>query len=655
MKELAGLSKVLWWVRFVLIVQLARLRFIAILAVIGFVIVKWDYLIAYYDKWTRPAGASEAANSDHEYYCPMHPTVVRSNNKDKCPICFMPLSKRKKGEVSDESLPSGVVSRVQLSPYRIVLAGARTMPVTYYELTKEITTVGNVEFDERDLFNVSARVKGRIDKLFVNQTGQMVTKGEPLALIYSPDLVVTVQNLLDSIRSNNVDLQKNTRDRLKLWGIDDKEIDEIVASGKPVTQITIRSPISGHVIKKYQRQGQYVEEGATLYDVADISKVWVQAQIYEEDLAFLPKGSHDPKTGGVSRKLDVIATTQAFPDREFKGTLSFIFPHVDQDTRTLTVRFEVDNQDHELRPGMSATVTLKLSAADLADLPAGRSLHIENGKVLAVPESSIIDTGKEKVVYKEEVPGTFDGVIVKLGARMAGPKGETYFPVLDGIKANDLVVATGSFLIDAETRLNPAMGSIYIGGSGGGKSTPSPAPLATRPTDPEDKDGKVVAALKLLSPEDRAAAVAQKMCPVLRDVRLGTMGKIEKIILNDKPVFLCCDKCIKPARKDPAETLAALESMVKQAPVPVVSLEQKVRNNLAKLNPEDRLIAEAQRTCPVQPKLLGSMGVPRKLMVKGKPVFTCCAGCDDDVLEMPDEMLKKVEQLKIEASKSPKK
>lgn len=644
-KELHGLNKLVWWVRFVLLVQLARLRFIAILAVIGIVIVKWDELLAYYDKWMRPADTAEAASGDYEYFCPMHPTVVRNNKKDKCPICFMNLSKRKKGEVSDESLPPGVASRVQLSPYRIVLAGARTMPVTYQELTKEITTVGNVEFDERDLFNVSARVKGRIDELLVNQTGQFVKKGQPLALLYSPDLVVTVQNLLDAITANNPDLQKNARDRLERWGIDEKEINEIIATRKPITKLTIRSPIKGHVIKKYQRQGQYVEEGATLYDIADISKVWVQAQLYEEDLAFLPK--HDPETGSVGRKLDVIATTRAFPEREFKGTLSFIFPHVDQDTRTLTVRFEVDNKDHELRPGMSTTVTLKLTTADLTDLSAGRQLQIEEGKVLAVPESSVIDTGTKKIVYKEELPGSFDGVLVKLGSRMSGPKGEVYLPVFEGLKLNDQIVAAGSFLIDAETRLNPAMGSIYIGGSG----TKGGPPPATRPSSPEDVDGKVLAALKQLSAEDRALAVAQKMCPVLRDVRLGSMGKIEKVVLNDKTVFVCCDKCIKPAQKDPAGTLASLETLMKQTPTAVVSMQQKIRNNLAKLSPEDRVLAEAQRTCPVQDKALGSMGAPIKKMVKGQPVFICCGGCEDDLTADPDGILKKVAELK----KAPKK
>jgi Cu(I)/Ag(I) efflux system membrane fusion protein len=564
-KELGGLSKVFWWLRFVLVVQLARLRFIAILAAIGFVIVKWDELTARYDRWTRPTANAEAVSGDYEYYCPMHPSIVRDNNKEKCPICFMPLSKRKKGDESGEPLPAGVVSRVQLSPYRIVLAGVRTLPVAYQPLVKEITTVGSVEFDERDLFNVSSRVKGRIDKLLVNQTGQLVTKGEPLALIYSPDLVVTIQNLLDAVRSKNTDLEKNVRNRLELWGIDDKEIDKIVEAGKPVTQVTIRSPITGHVIRKYQRQGKYVEEGTTLYDVADISKVWVQAQLYEEDLAFLPKGSHDPKTGNVSRKLDVVATTRAFPGRDFKGALSFIFPHVDQDTRTLTVRFELTNEDHELRPGMSATVNLRLTAADMADLPAGRRLQIEDGKILAVPESSVIDTGKDKVVYREELPGVFDGIAVELGSRMSGPKGEAYFPVLSGLKPNDLVVATGSFLIDAETRLNPALGSIYIGS--GGKNNPVPV-TAARPSDPQDRDEKIVRALAKLAPADRALAQAQKWCPIQEENLLGSMEVPVKIELNGQPVLLCCKLCIAKAQENPKSTLMRVAELSLKAKAP---------------------------------------------------------------------------------------
>ena len=152
--DVHGWGKVWWWFHFLVLVNLARLRFIAILAVIGVVIVKWDTLTAYYEKWTRPTMPVVAVEADTEYFCPMHPSIVR-DHPDKCPICFMPLSKRKKGGPA-EPLPAGIVNRVQLSPYRIVLAGIQTWPVDYLPLTKEITAVGFVEFNERGQRTVSA-------------------------------------------------------------------------------------------------------------------------------------------------------------------------------------------------------------------------------------------------------------------------------------------------------------------------------------------------------------------------------------------------------------------------------------------------------------------------------------------------------------------
>src|SRR6516164_4888893 len=162
-------GKAWWWFDFLILVNVARFRFIALLVIIGLILLKWDLLMAYYDRWTRPAGHDHAA-SEFEYYCPMHPTVIRDNPKEKCPICFMPLSRRKKGEGKEEPLPPGIVNRVQLSPYRVVLAGVDTWKVSYQPLYKEITTVGSVEFNEREMKQIAARVKGRIDTLFVNET-----------------------------------------------------------------------------------------------------------------------------------------------------------------------------------------------------------------------------------------------------------------------------------------------------------------------------------------------------------------------------------------------------------------------------------------------------------------------------------------------------
>ncbi len=286
---LGPLGRVWWWLKFTFRVNAARMRFIAILLAIGAVIAYWDTLRAYYEKWTRPASEQAIAASGVEFWCPMHPAVVR-DQPDKCPICGMPLSKRKKGEAGEEEpLPPGVISRVELTPYRVALAGIQTSEIGYLPLKKEIRTVGFVEFDERKLNRITVRVTGksRIDKLYVNVTGQMVHAGDPVADLYSPDLVVTVQNLLDAKAGGNPSLDRMARERLKLWGIADDQVEGILKTDKPVTHVTMRSPIHGHIIKKYQVEGEYVEEGARLFDVADLSTVWVEAQVYEDELSFL--------------------------------------------------------------------------------------------------------------------------------------------------------------------------------------------------------------------------------------------------------------------------------------------------------------------------------------------------------------------------------
>jgi Cu(I)/Ag(I) efflux system membrane fusion protein len=470
----------------------------------------------------------------------MHPSIIRDNPKDKCPICFMPLSK-----------------------YRIVLAGISTWPVQYKPVSKDISAVGYVEFDERAQRTVSARVAGRIDKLFANETGQVVREGDELALLYSPDLLVTVQNLLDAKRSNNKELLQGARTRLELLGIDQRQIDEILSSGKTAPTIKIRSPISGHVIRKYVKEGQYVEEGMPLYDVADISTVWIQAQIYEDDMPFLPPISENHVKA--NSDLEVTATTRAFPNETFHGKLAFIYPHVDQDTRTVTVRLELENPEHKLRPGSTANVTLKAKPSNVSALSAGskdpkRHQMLTQGEVLAIPESSVIDTGTQKIVYRESLPGSYEGVEVKLGPRMTGLNNEILYPVLGGLKEGEKIVTSGSFLVDAETRLNPSAGSIYFGGSSGAHNA-QPVSKVVRPSTPEDPDAKIHASLGKLSPEDRKLAEAQRFCPVLSGSRLGGMGVPVKLTIEGQPVFVCCSGCTKKATSNPEETLKTVSRL----------------------------------------------------------------------------------------------
>jgi Cu(I)/Ag(I) efflux system membrane fusion protein len=662
--HLKGWRKWWWWFDFIILVKLARLRFIGILALIGIIITQWDLLVSYYDKWTRPAVAGDAAGSDVEWFCPMHPAVVRDNSKDKCPVCFMPLSKRKKGDGTVEALPAGVVSRVQLSPYRVVLAGVQTWEVSYVSLTKEIAAVGYVEFNESGQRSISARFAARVDKLFVSQTGRMVKEGDELASMYSPELVVAMKSLLDAKKSGNQSLLNGTQTRLQLLGISDDQITEILTTGTANTHLKIRSPINGHVIKKYIREGQYVTEGMPLFDVVDLNTVWIQAQVYEDDLLFLPEALTQHESGDVvAETLPVTATTKALPNEEFHGMLTFVYPHVDQQTRTVTVRFELDNPKHKLRPGSTATVTLKVPPerwallSGLSESDVERRERLKLGELLAVPQSAVIDTGSQKIVYREAEPSVFEGVLVKLGPKMSGPEGVAFFPVLEGLEPGTQVVTSGSFLVDAETRLNPSAGSIYFGGSGGsgGKSSVT----TVRPTTPDDPDAKLTAALAKLSPEDRKAVDSQRFCPVLTQNRLGSMGAPVKLTVGGESVYLCCAACKENALTDPTATLKKIKELRERktpvAPANVTAKEeQEIKDALAELTPADRKLAESQRFCAVLgDSRLGSMGPPMKLMIDGQPVFLCCEGCQGKATANKLATLQKVQQLQSPKPASP--
>jgi Cu(I)/Ag(I) efflux system membrane fusion protein len=427
-----------------------RLRFIGLLVAVMLLAAYWDDVAEHVKRWRRPATTTAATHGATEFFCPMHPQVVR-DEPGTCPICGMPLSQR--ARTAAVKLPEGVVARVQFSPYRIAQGGIRTSVVERRALEREIETAGTIEFDERRLARISARFPGRIETLAVDFTGTRVEKGAPLAAVYSPEILAAEDALISAARGvaaaetaiprrdDAVDraksLAESAHKRLALWGLAPQQIDAIAKGGEARGTIELLSPIAGVVTKKSVVAGDYVMEGAALFDVADLSSVWLVARVHEDDAGAVAVGAH------------VDATATAFPGRTFSGTVAFVAPTIDRTTRTAELRADLANERGELRPGMFVTATLKASATGGAK------------DVVAVPESAVVDTGKRRIVYVESSPGVFDAHEV-----VVGPRCGAWYPVVSGLEAGAVVATAGSFLIDAETRLDPSAAGAYFGASG---------------------------------------------------------------------------------------------------------------------------------------------------------------------------------------------
>ncbi|MGO9113200.1 MAG: efflux RND transporter periplasmic adaptor subunit [Thermoguttaceae bacterium] len=566
--ELTGRQK-LWLIGLVI---MKRVRFIAILAGVGLFIVQWDNVKSHWDRWTHPrATASRELPPDEEFFCSMDPQVVRTTYEPNgdvpaCPICGMPLSIRAKGQ--KEELPAGITGRVRLSPERIQMAGIKTVAVDYRPIVRQTRTVGYVTYDETRLSRVVSRVGGYVEKLFVNKTFTMVHKGDRLVEIDSPELYSAAKELIQAERFG-VSREVADREKLLLLGFSEGEVREIAAAKEPPTRLVIRAPQSGFVVEKKIVAGASVEPKMTLLEIADLSSVWVEAEVYESDIAFLQPGQK------------VEATVEAYPNRTFTGEVASIYPRVEATTRTNRIRVQLENPNNELRPGMYAAVTIN---TPLETIEPYRTLAAKTARTiravgwaeprrvppksprqefLVVPEQAVVDTGAKKIVYVQRKEGLFEGVEVELG-----PRQNDFYPVLKGLTAGDQVVAAGGFLVDAETRLNPAAASTYFGASGGPQSGSSPPPIMQKQSRDKVTEARPTAAVGLceddiknieqLPQEDWQAAKAQGICPVT-ETALGSMGVPVKITLRGKTVFLCCKSCIGKAKRDPEGILKKLE------------------------------------------------------------------------------------------------
>jgi Cu(I)/Ag(I) efflux system membrane fusion protein len=328
---------------------------------------------------------------------------------------------------------------VQISPERQQLIGVRIGTVEKRPLQKVIRTNGRVEFDEKRLATISPKIGGWIEELYVDFTGAPVKKGAPLLTLYSPELVSTQEEYLAALRarrelsaspypevaaSGNA-LVESARRRLRLWDISEEQIRVLEQTGQVRKSLTLYSPYGGIVLEKMAFKGMRVEPGMALYKLADLSVVWLIADIYEYELPLIRLGQQ------ASINLSYL------PGEAFTGKAVFIYPYLDAQTRTARVRFEFANPRGTLKPEMYA----------------GVEITIRLGDKVAVPEGAIIDTGIRKVAIVEKGAGYFEPRDVKLGT-----KAGDYYEVLDGLKVGERVVTSANFLIDSESKLKEAIG-----------------------------------------------------------------------------------------------------------------------------------------------------------------------------------------------------
>ena len=335
-------------------------------------------------------------------------------------------------EVTEETPQVGISSQQQQ------LIGVKTVKVSLKDIQKVIRTVGRIEADERKLATINAKIEGWIEKLHVDYTGRYVKKGEPLVEIYSPELLATQQEFLSVLKWSKQpgDKKKDdalslmlakdaeaaldaARQRLRLWDISEAQIKQIEKTGKSIRTLTLYSPVSGFVTQKMAVLGMKVMPGEKLFDIADLSTVWIVADIYEYELPFV-------KVGQPAR-----ITLSYFPGKELSSKIDYIYPNISSETRTAKIRLTLPNPGGQLKPQMFTNVEIRISL----------------GQKLVIPESAVIDTGKSQVVYVDKGEGAFEPREVELGLKADG-----VVEVLRGIKAGEKVVSSANFLIDSEAQ-----------------------------------------------------------------------------------------------------------------------------------------------------------------------------------------------------------
>lgn len=381
--------------------------------------------------WIAPSGSkdnitdsemhSEADHASEEIWtCSMHPQI-RQNEPGDCPICGMDLI-----PVANDAMDGDPLA-IKMSKNAMQLANVRTASVGKEAAIKKIRLNGKVMADERRMYSQVSHIAGRIEDLSVNFTGEYVSKGQRIAKIYSPELVSAQKELFETIKLKDTQPQfyEAAREKLKNWRLSEAQINKIVESGIIQESFPIQADVSGYIEKKMVNLGDYVPRGAMLYQIADLSKVWVMFDVYENDLPWVQKGD----------KIEY--TISAIPGKTFEGTVDYIDPVVDSKSRVSKARVEVSNRDLELKPEMFASATIQAKLA--------------KQKGIVVPKSAVLWTGKRSVVYVKNAGD--EQVSFKLREVILGPAlGDAYL-IESGLEIGEEIAVNGTFSIDAAAQL----------------------------------------------------------------------------------------------------------------------------------------------------------------------------------------------------------
>ena len=409
-----------------------------------------------------PAGAKKERKLLY-YRNPMGlPDTSPVPKKDPMGMDYIPVYEGgEDGEEKDVSIP-GASGQIKISTEKIQKLGVRVETVELRPLERILRAVGRIEPDERRLYTIAPKFEGYVERLHVNVTGQAVTKGQPLFEVYSPELVsaqreyaIAAQGMLamqgaeGEAQRSMKQLAESSLTRLKNWDISEEQVKALARSGEVKRTLSFRSPVSGIVTEKKALQGMRFMPGDALYQIADLSAVWVLADVFEQDIGLV-------KVGAKAR-----IKINAYPGKFFEGRIIYVYPTLKAETRTVSVRVELANPGGLLKPAMFAEM----------ELPVGNK-----AQVLTVPDSAVIDSGTRRIVLVQLKEGRFEPREVKLGARS-----DNYFEVLEGVKAGEQVVVAANFLIDAESNLNAVVSGLSGAGGQANAVTKDAASPATKP------------------------------------------------------------------------------------------------------------------------------------------------------------------------------